>query len=70
MNLRTFVLRAASEGRIVSSGDLTMHQISEARAKNRFWVDEETGLGFALLPWELTTDKDRRREDALVDVCG
>ena len=70
MDLRTFVLRAGSEGRIVSSGDLTTHQISEARAKNRFWVDEETGLGFALLPWELTTDKDRRREDALVDVCG
>ena len=62
MELRDFVLRATNEMRIVSSGDLTTHQISEAQAANRFWVDEETGLGFALLPWELTTDKDRKRE--------
>ncbi len=26
------------------------------------FIDDDTGLGFVLLPWELTTDKDRKRE--------
>jgi hypothetical protein len=64
MDLWTFVLRAATEGRIVSSGDLTAFQISQAQADKRFWVDPQTGLGFAIVPWSMTTEKDRRREDA------
>ena len=57
-------LRECSTGkyRIVSSGDLHRFQIAEAQACNRFYIDEETGYGWALLPWELTTDKDRQRE--------
>ena len=56
-------LRRTSEGhRIVSSNDLNHHQIVEAQARKLFFVDGETGFGWALLPWELTTDKDRERE--------
>lgn len=62
MELRDFVLRATTGMRIVSSGDLTPNQISEAQAAYRFWLDVDTGLGFALVPWELTTGKDRKRE--------
>ena len=58
-----FVKRCATDDcRIVSSGDLTALQIAEARSSNRFYVDEDTGLGFVLLPWSLTTKKDRDRE--------
>jgi hypothetical protein len=58
-----FLRRAASENaRIVSSGDLHSLVISEAQANGRFWVDPETGLGWALIPWELSTMKDRQRE--------
>ncbi len=58
-----FLKRAAAENcRIVSSGDLTYHQIVEARACNRFYVEPGGGLGWALLPWDLTTEKDRHRE--------
>lgn len=63
---RAFLLRAADgKHRIVSSGDLIEFQIAEARVEKTFFVDEQTGLGFALLPWELTTDKDCAREKAL-----
>jgi hypothetical protein len=57
-------LKRASDGkhRIVSSGDLNRMQIVEAQVRRMFYVDEETGLGWALLPWDLTTDKDRERE--------
>lgn len=51
-------------GRIVCSSDLTVHQIAEARVENRFYVDPE-GFGYALLPWELTTEKDVERERAI-----
>ena len=61
-NLRDFLMLATNEMRIVSSGDMTELQIAEARQANRFYVDEETGLGFAAIPWELTTSKDRKRE--------
>ncbi len=58
-----FLQRTATDNaRIVSSNDLTYFQIAEARASKRFFVDEETGFGWALLPWDLTTDKDRQRE--------
>ncbi len=49
------------QGRIVSSNDLTQHQIAEAQATGR-WFVAPNGLGWALLPWNLTTDKDRQRE--------
>lgn len=58
-----FLKKAANgEYRIVSSGDLTRFQIVEAQCRKLFFVDAETSLGWALLPWELTTDKDRERE--------
>lgn len=47
--------------RIVSSNDLSYFQISEAQACQRFWVDGDTGYGWAALPWDLTTDKDNMR---------
>jgi hypothetical protein len=58
-------LKRAVDGRyrIVSSGDLTTHQIADARARGLFFVDEESSLGWALLPWELRTPKDKARED-------
>lgn len=58
-----FKLARDGKGRIVSSGDLCTAAISEAQACNRFYVDED-GFGFAYLPWQRTTDKDREREKA------
>lgn len=52
----------SATGRIVSSGDLTEIQIVEFRAYGSFYIDDETGLGWADVSWELTTDKDRKRE--------
>ena len=58
----SFLARAVTAGgRVVSSGDLTEFQISEARANGKFWVSPE-GYGWAILSWQLTTDKDRSRE--------
>lgn len=48
-------------GRIVSSADLTEHQLVEAQAKNR-WFVAPTGLAWAMVPWTLTTPNDRARE--------
>ena len=62
MTALEFLRMAGDKGRIVSSNDLTHFQIVEARACGRFFIDEETSFGYALLPWELTTDKDRSRE--------
>lgn len=61
-------LRRSADGkhRIVASGDLCSMAISEAQARGTFFIDEETGLGWALLPWELTTDKDRKREETFL----
>lgn len=59
-----FLKLAGNGGRIVSSNDLTHFQIAEARACNRFFVDANTGFGWAVLPWELTTAKDRLRDAA------
>ena len=56
---------AESESRIVSTGDLHEMQIAEARIDDRMFVDGETGLGFVILGWELTTDKDVERERVL-----
>lgn len=58
-----FLHRASTENaRIVSSNDLHEIVIAEAQANNRFWVDPETGYGWALIPWELSTQKDRQRK--------
>lgn len=57
-----FMLRAANENsRIVCSGDLSVHQIAEAQASGKFFI-ASSGMGFVLLPFELTTTKDRQRE--------
>ena len=50
-----------SSGRVVCSSDLTTHQIAEAQSRGR-WFVLDGGIGFALVPWKLTTDKDRARE--------
>ena len=65
-------LKRAADGkhRIVSSGDLHVMQISEAQANKLFFVDDQTGLGWALVPWELTTAKDRHREEAFFTRQG
>ena len=56
--------------RIVSSGDLTTHQISEAQSKGNIWISRD-GFGWVLLPWSLTTQKDRNREgDYLRSLIG
>ena len=57
---------ATGEYRIVSSGDLNHYQIVEAQSRHLFFVDEETAFGWALLPWDLTTDKDRNREQEYI----
>jgi hypothetical protein len=57
-------LKMASDGkgRIVSSGDLTVIEIAQARACGRFFVEPGGGLGWALIPWEVSTEKDHHRE--------
>lgn len=58
-----FLGRAAIENsRIVSSCDLHEIAISEFQAQGRFYIDPESGLGWALVPWEISTKKDRARE--------
>lgn len=54
-------LKSIEGGRIVSSADLNEHQIIEAKANNKFYVDDH-GYGYAILPWGLKTDKDDERE--------
>ena len=48
--------------RIISTGDLTEFQISNARCEDRLYVDPNGGLGWVALPWDLTTTKDKQRE--------
>ena len=48
-------------GRLVSSKDLIPAQIAEAQGREFFYIDAD-GNGFAFLPWSLTTQKDRERE--------
>ena len=60
-----FMKKFVDGHRIVSTGDLTLFQIAEAKKENRFFVDIETGLGWVALPWELTTAKDKQRESML-----
>jgi hypothetical protein len=60
-------LKKTDGHRIVSTGDLNEYQIAEARRDNKMFVDPDTGLGWVLLPWELTTNKDRKREKAFFE---
>jgi hypothetical protein len=63
-----FLARAVTNGgRVVSSNDLNKWQLSEARVNNNFWISEH-GYGWVILPWELTTDKDRDRERAYFQI--
>lgn len=62
--LEFLILCSDCRGRIVSSGDLTELQIAEARIQDRFFSDEDTGLGWAYLPWAFGTIKDDLRECA------
>lgn len=58
-----FLKRGASgEYRIVASGDLTTMQITEAQSRGLLYVEPGGGIGWALVPWDLTTPKDRKRE--------
>lgn len=61
-------LKRCSEGnyRIVCTGDLTEFQIAEARVENRMWVNDD-GIGFVLLSFDLSTPKDKAREQRLAD---
>lgn len=66
MTAEQFLSLAVSRGgRVVSSNDLNTWQLSEARVLGNWWVSAD-GFGWAILPWELTTDKDRDRERILV----
>lgn len=58
-----FLKRAGKDGRIVSSGDLTTIQIATFQAADWFFVDPDTGYGWAIVPWDLSTPKDRKREE-------
>lgn len=63
MNAIEFLRRTAEEeGRIVSTNDLTQLQIALAMENGSLFVDDETGLGFVLLPWRVRTRKDEERD--------
>ena len=51
----------APGGRLVSTDELSGMQIDEARKSGLLYVDP-AGYGYAFLPWNLTTTKDRQRE--------
>ena len=51
--------------RIVSTGDLSDLQISNAKVEGRMYVEPDGGLGWVALPWDLSTPKDKHREAVL-----
>ncbi len=57
------------QGRIVSTSDLNEFQIAEAMSNGTHFTDED-GFGFVMLPWSLTTKKDRERERAFFTERG
>lgn len=65
------MLNAAADGggRIVSSNDLLPEQIQQAREQDRLAVSSD-GLGWVLLPWHLSTEKDKQRETKLLQTAG
>lgn len=64
-NALEFLKKFANGYRIVSTGDLTDHQILNAKSESRFYVEPNGGLGWVALPWDLTTLKDKEREKTL-----
>lgn len=62
MNVIEFLYRCDGNYRIVTSADLTISQANKAREEGRMFIDPDTGLTWALLPWEVSTVKDRKRE--------
>jgi hypothetical protein len=59
----------APGGRIVSTNDLSEHQIAEASTAGLLYIDG-AGFGWAFLSWNLTTKKDREREAAYFSRNG
>lgn len=57
------------QGRIVSTADLNEFQIAEASSNGTLFIDQD-GFGFVMLPWQLTTKKDRERERAFFTERG
>jgi hypothetical protein len=49
MNARDFLLKCPGSAKIVSSDQLTEMQIAMAKAEDRFFVDKETMLGWAIV---------------------
>ncbi len=62
MTLLQFMLKYSDGHRIVNSSYLTDLQIALFRAEDRWYVDPETMIGWAAVPWHLTTMEDRKRE--------
>lgn len=62
MDALEFLKLACNVGRIVPSSELTELQICEATKRGWFYVEPGGGLGWAIVPWDLTTAKDRKRE--------
>lgn len=60
-----FMKKFVDGHRIVSTGDLTNFQISNAQVEDRIYVEPNGGLGWVALPWDLTTAKDKQREAML-----
>lgn len=60
-----FLKKFVDGHRIVSTGDLTDLQISNAKVEQRMYVEPNGGLGWVALPWDLSTPKDKHREAVL-----
>lgn len=60
-----FLKKFVDGHRIVSTGDLTDLQISNAKVEGRMYVEPNGGLGWVALPWDLSTPKDKHREAIL-----
>ena len=60
-----FIKKFVDGYRIVSTGDLTDFQISNAQVEDRMYVEPNGGLGWVALTWDLTTLKDKQREESL-----
>lgn len=70
MDALTFLKLACGTGRIVPSSEMTEFQICEARQRNLFYVEPGGGLGWRIVPWELTTRRDRERERQYFEEGG
>ena len=57
-----FVKRYCDEYRIVSTGNLTLSQINDARKQGRLFVDNQSCLGWVALHWSESAPKDKLRE--------